>query len=130
MSNLDRLAELESTWSEPAAGDTLLHTDLRPDNMLRDRDGAVWVIDWAWSCRGAAWIELVSLAPSVAARGVDPDQILAAHSSTRDVDPAAIDAFICALVGYWEHNSRLPAHHDHRIFAAIRHIRRRCHEHG
>ncbi len=98
--------------------------------MLRDRDGAVWVIDWAWSCRGAAWIELVSLAPSVAARGVDPDPILAAHSSTRDVDPAAIDAFICALVGYWEHNSRLPAHHDHRIFAAIRHIRRRCHEHG
>ncbi|WP_330253413.1 phosphotransferase [Nocardia sp. NBC_00565] len=109
LSNLDRLAELESTWSEPAAGDTLLNTDLRPDNMLLRADGAVAVIDWAWPCRGAAWIDLVSLAPSIAASGVDPDPILAAHPSTGDADPAAIDAFICALVGYWENNSRLPA---------------------
>ncbi|WP_433194423.1 phosphotransferase [Nocardia sp. CA-107356] len=108
LSNLDRLAELESTWPEHAAGDTLLHTDLRPDNMLLRPEGGVSVIDWAWPCVGAAWIDLVSLAPSIAASGVDPDPILAAHTSTRDAEPAAIDAFICALVGYWEHNRRQP----------------------
>ncbi|WP_194838266.1 phosphotransferase family protein [Nocardia sp. XZ_19_369] len=107
--NLDRLAALESTWFEPAAGETLLHTDLRPDNMLLRPDGTVVAVDWAWPCRGAAWIDLVSLAPSMAAGGLDPDPILAAHPVTRGTNPAAIDAFVCALVGYWEHNSRRPA---------------------
>ncbi|WP_405160804.1 aminoglycoside phosphotransferase family protein [Nocardia sp. NBC_01499] len=107
--NLDRLAARESTWLEPAAGETLLHTDLRPDNMLLRPDGTVVVVDWAWPCRGAAWIDLVSLAPSLAASGIDPDPILMAHPVTRTTDPAAIDAFLCALVGYWEHHSRQPA---------------------
>ncbi|WP_167837811.1 aminoglycoside phosphotransferase family protein [Nocardia altamirensis] len=107
--NLDRLAALESTWPEAAAGETLLHTDLRPDNMLLRPDGTVVAVDWAWPCRGAAWVDLVSLAPSIAASGLDPDPILAAHPVTRGTDPAAIDAFVCALVGYWEHNSRRSA---------------------
>ncbi len=66
--NLDRLAELESTWPEATDGTTLLHTDLRPDNMLLRPDGTVVVIDWAWPCVGAAWLDLVSLAPSITAR--------------------------------------------------------------
>ncbi|MFD0360269.1 phosphotransferase [Nocardia sp. GCM10030253] len=45
--HLDRLAELESTWWTAAAGETLLHTDLRPDNMLLGSDGTVVVVDWA-----------------------------------------------------------------------------------
>ncbi|MGY2125860.1 phosphotransferase [Nocardia gipuzkoensis] len=106
--NLDRLAELESTWAEPTGGVTLLHTDLRPDNMLLRPDGTVVVIDWAWPCVGAAWLELVSLAPSIAASGIDPDPILATHPVTRTTDSAAVDAFLCALVGYWAHNSRMP----------------------
>src|SRR4051794_28946117 len=32
--HLDRLAELESRWEEAASGDTLLHLDLRADNLL------------------------------------------------------------------------------------------------
>ncbi|WP_433662589.1 phosphotransferase [Nocardia sp. CA-128927] len=106
--NLDRLAELESTWGERAVGETLLHTDLRPDNMLLRPDGTVVVVDWAWPCRGAAWIDLVSLAPSIAASGIDPNPILEVHPVTRGTDPAAIDAFLCALVGYWERHSRRP----------------------
>ncbi|WP_181724056.1 aminoglycoside phosphotransferase family protein [Nocardia gipuzkoensis] len=106
--NLDRLAELESTWPEATDGTTLLHTDLRPDNMLLRPDGTVVVIDWAWPCVGAAWLELVSLAPSIAASGIDPDPVLATHPVTRTTDSAAVDAFLCALVGYWVHSSRMP----------------------
>ncbi|HEX4722000.1 MAG TPA: phosphotransferase, partial [Pseudonocardiaceae bacterium] len=36
--NLDRLAELESGWSAAATGDTLLHLDLRADNLLLTDD--------------------------------------------------------------------------------------------
>ncbi|WP_040786030.1 aminoglycoside phosphotransferase family protein [Nocardia pneumoniae] len=107
--NLNRLAALESTWPEHADGATLLHTDLRPDNMLLRPDGTVAVIDWAWPCLGAAWIELVSLAPSIAASGIDPDPILITHPATRATDPVAVDAFLAALAGYWARNSRMPA---------------------
>ncbi|MEV2226824.1 phosphotransferase [Nocardia vinacea] len=107
--NLDRLAELEATWPGLSTGDTLLHTDLRPDNMLYRNDGSVVVLDWAWPCSGAAWVDLVSLMPSLLASGIDPEPILATHPVTADTDPAAITAFVCALSGYWARNSRLPA---------------------
>ncbi|WP_327097045.1 phosphotransferase [Nocardia vinacea] len=109
LGNLDRLAELEATWPDLAAGDTLLHTDLRPDNMLYQKDRGVVVVDWAWPCSGAAWVDLVSLMPSLLADGIDPDPILATHPTTVDTDPAAITAFVCAMSGYWARNSRLPA---------------------
>ncbi|WP_280454977.1 phosphotransferase [Nocardia brasiliensis] len=105
---LDRLAELEKTWLAAASGETLLHTDLSPSNMLRRADAAVLVVDWAWACRGAAWVDLVLLAPSFAAAGVDPDLIITTHPVTAAVDPRAIDAVVCAMGGYWATNSRKP----------------------
>ncbi len=88
---------------------TLLHTDLRPDNMLYRNDGSVVVLDWAWPCSGGAWVDLVSLVPPLLAGGIAPEPILATHSVTADTNPAAITAFVCALSGYWARNSRLPA---------------------
>ncbi|WP_429455089.1 phosphotransferase [Nocardia sp. GP40] len=108
MEHLDRLAQLESQWCEPAAGHTLLHTDIRPDNLLLTDVGTVVVVDWAWPCVGASWVELASMAPSIAVCGVNPDPILAEHPATRGTEPAAISAFICALLGYWTRNSREP----------------------
>lgn len=57
------LKRAEDRWSgyagpagvEQLAGNTLLHTDLAPHNMLvTDR---AHLIDWAWPTRGAAWID-------------------------------------------------------------------------
>ncbi|MFE5479731.1 phosphotransferase enzyme family protein [Nocardia sp. NPDC056541] len=107
--NLDALAALEGRWVEWADGETLLHTDLRPDNLLVTVDGSVTVVDWAWPCCGAAWVDLGFLAPWIAAAGIDPDPILAAHPVTRDTDPVAIDSLLCALAGYWSAQSCLPA---------------------
>jgi hypothetical protein len=43
--HLDRLATLEPEWEAAAVGDTLLHLDLRADNLLLTAD-RVWVVDW------------------------------------------------------------------------------------
>jgi len=57
-----------SGWAEHAAGDTLLHADIRADNLLiTSRDPVV--IDWPWACRGAAFVDPVLFAPSVAMQG-------------------------------------------------------------
>jgi hypothetical protein len=37
-------------------GDALLHTDFNPLNILVGPD-RVWMIDWAWPTRGAAFID-------------------------------------------------------------------------
>lgn len=49
---LDRLAELEGEWTSAAAGTTLLHGDLRADNMLITEDGVI-LVDWPWAAIGA-----------------------------------------------------------------------------
>ncbi|RDI65467.1 phosphotransferase family protein [Nocardia pseudobrasiliensis] len=107
--HLDRLAEIESEWTTVTAGNTLLHFDLRPDNMLLTEDGRVVVVDWAWPCRGAAWVDAATLAPCLLEVGVDPEPILANLPLTAGLTPAVIDTFLCALCGYWTHASRLPA---------------------
>ncbi|MBF6397886.1 phosphotransferase [Nocardia cyriacigeorgica] len=99
--NVDRLAVLESGWERATIGETLLHTDLRADNLLMRRDGSVMVVDWSWPCVGAAWVDLVFLATDMAVHGVDPEPILGSHPLTRDVDSEAISALVCALAGYW-----------------------------
>lgn len=37
-------------------GDTLLHTDFNPLNVLIAPQ-ATWIVDWAWPTRGAAFID-------------------------------------------------------------------------
>ncbi|MFB8002960.1 phosphotransferase family protein [Nocardia sp. NPDC056000] len=107
--NVRALAELESTWVSTSVGNTLLHTDIRPDNMMLRADGTVLVVDWAWPCVGAAWVDVVTLVPSMLGAGVDPGPLLATNPLTAHIDSAVVDAFVCALAGYWARNSRLPA---------------------
>ncbi|MCN0150497.1 phosphotransferase family protein [Salinispora arenicola] len=44
-----------------ASASSLIHGDLRPDNVLFGPDGQVWFCDWTWLCRGPAWFDLVTL---------------------------------------------------------------------
>ena len=66
--HLSRLAELESGWPAAAAGGTLVHGDIRSDNMLLSEHGAV-VVDWPHASVGAPLLDLVCWAPSVALEG-------------------------------------------------------------
>lgn len=106
--HLDTLAEHETRWIAAAEGSALVHTDLRPDNMIRTAAGAIVVVDWASPCRGARWIDLACLVPSLLAAGIDPDPVLAQHPGTAGVDRAVIGAFLVALAGFWEHGCRQP----------------------
>jgi aminoglycoside phosphotransferase (APT) family kinase protein len=106
--HLDRLAGLEATWADHAAGDTLLHADIRADNILLTGQGAV-VVDWPWACRGAAFTDLILFAPSVAMQGGPPPaDLIASSRSGRAADPQAVAALVCALAGYLTERSLRP----------------------
>jgi aminoglycoside phosphotransferase (APT) family kinase protein len=105
---LGELAGLEATWGSHADGDTLLHGDIRADNLLITGDG-VMVVDWPHVCRGAAFVDVVLFAPSVAMQGgPEPAALLARSRSGRDARPEDVRAVVCALAGYFVASSLAP----------------------
>jgi hypothetical protein len=106
--HVDRLAELESGWAAAAAGDTLLHNDVRADNMLITPHGVVFV-DWPHACTGAAWFDVLAFAPSVALQGgPDLDWLLARCPSAAGADPDALTAVTVAVAGYFTRQATRP----------------------
>jgi Ser/Thr protein kinase RdoA (MazF antagonist) len=105
---LGDLAALEATWAAHAAGDTLLHTDVRADNILLTGDEVV-IVDWPHACRGAAFVDHVFFAPSVAIQGgPEPADLLAMSAAGRSADPQQLAAMVCALGGYFTYQSLRP----------------------
>lgn len=98
--NLDRLAELESLAPSFTAGDALVHCDVRADNLLIARD-RVFVLDWPWARTGAAWIDLVAMAPSVEMQGGPACADFLSRLDVHGVSSKAIDAVVCSLAGYF-----------------------------
>jgi hypothetical protein len=106
--HLDDLAALEATWAAQTAGDTLLHTDVRADNILLTGENVV-IVDWPHACRGAAFVDHVFFAPSVAMQGgPEPADLLALSAAGRSVDAKRLAATVCALCGYFTYQSLQP----------------------
>lgn len=105
--NLRRLAALEDTWPGRVVADSLVHFDLRHDNVLVTADGAV-VVDWGRACRGPAWVDLACLLLESDLGGRDPERLFAGHPLGQDADPDDVDPFLVALAGYWTHAAALP----------------------
>ena len=99
--NLDALAELEATWEPLSAGTTLLHADLRADNILLTDDRVVFV-DWPWACTGAPWLDLMAMLPSVALHGgPDPEKTFTGHPLGAAAPPEAVTAVLAAVAGFF-----------------------------
>ena len=106
---LPQLLDLQRSAREVTAGDRLVHWDARADNVLL-RDGEAVLLDWAWACRGAAWLDTLLLAMDLRIQGgPDPDTVLARSAMTRDVPPEHLAAVVACMLGFWVDRSRRPA---------------------
>ncbi len=107
--HLEALVELETDAVAAVAGDTLLHFDVRADNVLLT-PAQVWFVDWPHACVGAAWVDIVAFAPSVTMQGgPPPEQIIARHPACRTADPAAITSAVAAIAGFFTYGALQPA---------------------
>lgn len=108
------------------AGDTLVHLDIRADNLLVTPDGGVVVVDWPWAARGAAWVDTVLFALDAAVHGdVDPELLVAGAPLVAKADPAAVTDLVLGLAGMWAAAMRRP---DPPGLPTVRAFQRRFHD--
>jgi hypothetical protein len=106
--NLDRLADVEAEAVAAVEGDTLLHFDLRADNLLLTRE-RVWFVDWPHAAIGAGWVDAILFAPSVTLQGGPPtEQILRRVALDGAPSGAAVTAAIASMAGFFTRESVQP----------------------
>jgi hypothetical protein len=98
----DRVERLCDEADERLDGASVVHLDLRDDNILIDAQDEVWFVDWNWPAVGAPWIDLVCILISAVGDGIDGDSLLADHPLTAAVDPVSIDCLLAVLWTFWE----------------------------
>jgi Ser/Thr protein kinase RdoA (MazF antagonist) len=76
--HLDDLVAAADRGLASLTGDTLVHCDIRADNMLIRPDGSVVFVDWPWGCTGPDWLDTALLALNVIVYGGDGDAVLPA----------------------------------------------------
>lgn len=106
--NLEKLAGLESRAPDAVGGDTLLHFDLRADNLLIAGDRRVYVVDWPWARTGAAFVDWLTMAPTVAMQGGPQPEEFMARFDISHVPHDAIDSVLCSFAGFLVRHSLQP----------------------
>jgi serine/threonine protein kinase len=105
--HLDGLCRLAARGLACLAGESLLHTDIRADNLLIRTDGTVAVVDWPWACTGAAWFDQLLLCVNVDLYGgYDPERLVLRYLETVNGDD--ITAVLAGLCGYFTDVARQP----------------------
>ncbi len=107
--HLDRLCALADRGLAALAGETLVHTDIRADNLLLDPRGAVTIVDWPWACRGPAWLDALLLLVNVRLfGGHDTRALLARLAASTGADRNDMIAVLAALAGFFTDAARQP----------------------
>jgi aminoglycoside phosphotransferase len=107
--HLTDLAALEAGWTTAAEGTTLVHADLRADNLLLTHD-RVFFVDWPWACVAAPWFDLLAMLPSVRMQGGPPSEtVFDDHPPAKAADPEAVTKVLVALTGFFVQKARQPA---------------------
>ncbi|MFI6737475.1 phosphotransferase family protein [Nonomuraea sp. NPDC050451] len=97
--HLDDLIALEEAAAPSLTGETLLHGDLYPFNIMLAQD-RVHAVDWPHAWVGAPHCDVLTLLSSASLSGVDPQAYAQEHPLTRDLPPEAIDVFLAAHAGF------------------------------
>jgi aminoglycoside phosphotransferase (APT) family kinase protein len=108
MRNLEKLAAIERLAPTATKGRSLIHFDIRADNVLLTRE-RVYFVDWPHARIGAPWVDLLGLAPSVAMQGgPELDELLGMYKMPAAVSREAITTVLASIAGYFVRSSLKP----------------------
>jgi hypothetical protein len=105
-SHVGDLVDIESQLAELTRGETLVHSDVRSDNLIIAADRC-WVVDWAWPLNGAPWMDVVVFALFVEGEGGPAaDEVLAMSRTGRSAPAAGVLSLLCTVAGglTWQAN--------------------------
>lgn len=104
---LPDLAERAARGLAALSGETVVHTDVRADNLLLRPDGAVVLVDWPWACRGPAWLDTLMLLVNVQLFGGHDVELLVQEYLPEVPDEAVTDLLV-GFTGYFLDMARRP----------------------
>lgn len=102
------LQDLVDLYPEALRGDSAVHGDLRPDNLLLDAAGQCWTVDWNWLSLGPKWFDWVGLLPIAHRDGIDTAAALKTCSLTADVPAEYVDCLAAVIAVYMLDNLDAP----------------------
>lgn len=107
---LEPLASHAAEVLDHIAGTTLLHWDIRADNLMVDAHRVV-VVDWGQARLGAPWVDHALLAFDAAMSGgeITTEAVLASDPVVRELDPRALLSLAAAMSMAFELRRRQPA---------------------
>ncbi|CAN5475337.1 hypothetical protein BH11ACT8_BH11ACT8_06160 [soil metagenome] len=94
-------ATLAARFAEVTDGETVVHTDVRDDNLLITGAGDVLLCDWNWPVAGAPWLDSLFLLIGPRGDGLDVETLLATHPTFAGVPAEAIDIVLALVTGYF-----------------------------
>ena len=97
----EQAATLARRYVEAMAGETIVHTDVRDDNILLATDGRVLLCDWNWPMVGAAWLDSLFLLIGPRGDGLDVEAVIAGHPLLSLVPAEEIDIVLALITGYF-----------------------------
>ncbi len=116
--HLQELVDVEAEWHQATVGRSLLHGDLRAENILLTKDD-VFFVDWPNASVGARWVDILCMLPSVAVQGGPPPwKLWGRVPGTEDVPVHEARAMLAAISGYWAESSLKAAPPDRRTLRA------------
>jgi aminoglycoside phosphotransferase (APT) family kinase protein len=101
LAHADEAAGLAARYAEAMAGQTVVHTDVRDDNILLTTDGRALLCDWNWPFVGAAWLDSLFLLIGPRGDGLDVEQVIAGHPLLSGVPPEEVDVVLALITGYF-----------------------------
>ncbi len=105
LDHLDLLVQLEESSRAAASGNTLVHSDLRADNIVLT-DERVFFVDWPHARIAAPWLDLVWFLPSVAMQGgPSPNRLFWKHPLAQNANHDQVTAALAAFAGFMLHGA-------------------------
>ncbi len=110
LENLEGLEQLAELGLKEVAGRSLVHTDVRADNILITESRGAILVDWPWAAVGSPWVDALTVLVNVCV--FDPafnaDAVLQSHPVFREATAGRVDRVLSGLAAYFIDAGRQP----------------------